>query len=174
MILNRELYFHSNAPHSGVIANNIMSDHSDNDITQDEPSNAPSMKDQWTGDGYKGYMEAELNAPESEHVGPRSGEDANLPLYFKPSEFNLYVGKDPIKCYIFHGRDLPVMIERFELKDSDSRINVFTTDGQIFDLGMKLGWLMRPYFKQTNKVYIVQTRDGEAIEGHEIPLIFKT
>ena len=172
MIINSNTILHSNRPSPGFLADLIMSDQSDDDIANEEPQGA-SIKDQWQGGGYKGYIASELSALEQEHIGERPGDDASLPLYFKPSEFNLYVNKETMKCYIFHGRDLPVMIERFEMKESDSRITVYSKEGQEFDLGMKIGWLMRPYFKQANKLFIVQTRDGEPLEGHEIPLTFK-
>lgn len=167
MIADRALSFSPTLACGGLIAHMIMSDN-ENNGDKDDIVAKDSMKAHWeTGQGARGPA---LSEEEQSKIGPRKGEDAKLPLYFKPSEFDLFANKDTGEIYVFHGPELPRLIERMELKDEDSRINVYTQDGGKYDLGMKVQWLLRPYFKRADKVYVVQTRDGEALEGYEIPM----
>ena len=47
------------------------------------------------------------------------------------------------------------------------------TDNTRLDLGVKIQWLVRPYFTKVQEVSIVQTKDREPIDGTVVPLIHK-
>ena len=142
------------------------------DFLDDDDADKASIKDQWEAGGLQSAM-GELSEEEALKVGARKGQDAKLPLYFKPDDFDLYANKETGEVYVFHGPDLPHALDKMEIKEDDSRINVYTKDGQKFDLGIRVGWLLRPYVKQAKTIYVVQTKNGEAIEGFEVPISLK-
>jgi hypothetical protein len=92
------------------------------------------------------------------------------PFFFKPEDFDLYVNKMTGDTYVFHGPNLPQPVERLEFTAADNRVLVHTKSGAVFDLGVKIQWLVRPYFKRAKTVYIVQTKNGETVDGIEVPM----
>lgn len=93
--------------------------------------------------------------------------------FLKPEEFDIYVNKITGDTYIFHGRDLPHPVDRLEYDPADHSVTVVTKGGLTFDLGVKIQWLVRPYFSKAKTIFIVKTKDGEAIDGVEVPLVVK-
>ena len=101
----------------------------------------------------------------------KSGSPPATGKFFQnTTDFDLYANKITGESYIFHGPPLPHSIERLEYDDRDKRIYVITKDGEILDLGVKLQWLIRPYFKREQDILVVQTKDGNSIDGVEVPL----
>ena len=60
-----------------------------------------------------------------------------------------------------------------EYDPKEHTVDVFLKNGQVFDLGVKIQWLIRPYFTKTDEVQIVRTKDGEAVDGTFVPLTHK-
>ena len=96
-----------------------------------------------------------------------------LPALFQPEELDLFANKVTLEAYIFHGKPVAQDIERLEYNPEDHSITVVKKDGTLMDLGVKVQWLVRPYFTKAKEVSIVQTKDGEAIEGFMVPLVHK-
>jgi len=122
------------------------------------------------------------NYPESEGKGTLatefSGSDASAGsveskaegALFGPDDFGIYVNKITLDAYIFHGQSFGDIFERLDFDWSDNSVTVHKKDGTSLDLGSKIQWLVRPYFKKISEISIVQTRDGEAIEGFVVPV----
>ncbi len=105
--------------------------------------------------------------------GKGSGKD-DLPVLFTPDEMDIYVNKVTLEAYVFHGKTIDYeTLERLEYDPEDYSVTVFKKDGTYMDLGVKIQWLVRPYFTKAHEVSIVQTKDGESINGIVIPLIIK-
>ncbi len=102
-----------------------------------------------------------------------AGKRALEPL-FLPDELDLFVNKVTLEAYIFHGKPVEQDIERLEYDPEDHSITVVKKDGKLMDLGVKVQWLVRPYFTKAKEISIVQTKDGEAIEGFIVPLVHKS
>ncbi|MCD8497070.1 MAG: hypothetical protein LRZ85_02680 [Alphaproteobacteria bacterium] len=98
-------------------------------------------------------------------------EDA--PVLFKPDEMDIYVNKITLEAYIFHGKPVEQDIERFEYDPDDHMVTVVKKDGTIMNLGVKIQWLVRPYFTRAQEVGIVRTKDGETLDGFYVPMIHK-
>jgi hypothetical protein len=118
--------------------------------------------------------------PNSSGVIPRSvksafsaGKSANSGVLFQPKEFDIYVNKITKEAYIFHAPAIPQDIDRLEYDPKDHSVTVVKKDGTQMDLGAKLQWLVRPYFIKAREVGIVQTKDGEIVDGFMVPLIHK-
>jgi hypothetical protein len=109
--------------------------------------------------------------------GAKSGWDSSgggvLPPFLKPGDFDIYVNKITGETYIFHGPDLPYDVDRLEYDPADHSVTVVTKNALELDLGVKIQWLIRPYFTKAKTIYIVKTKDGEAIDGIEVPLVVK-
>jgi len=65
-------------------------------------------------------------------------------------------------------------LDHMEYDPKDCSVEVHLKNGMIYDLGVKIQWLLRPYLSKAEEVQIVQTKDGEAINGTFIPLIHKS
>lgn len=102
-----------------------------------------------------------------------AGIGAKPRAFFKPEDFDIYVNKLTGDTYIFHGPPLPFPVDRLEFSAADNRVTVYTKDGQAIDLGVKVQWLVRPYFKRAKTVFIVQTKNGKSIDGVEVPMTVK-
>ncbi len=102
-----------------------------------------------------------------------TGSTSGGVTFFQPDDFDLYANKITGESYIFHGPALPHDIERLEYDDSDKCIYVITKDAQTIKLGEPLNWLIRPYFKREQEIFVVQTKDGNAIDGIEVPLTIR-
>ena len=93
---------------------------------------------------------------------------------FLPEELDIYVNKVTLEAYIFHSKKVEYdTLERLEYDPSDYSVAVVKKDGTRMDLGVKIQWLVRPYFTKANEIHIVQTKDGESINGTVVPLVHK-
>lgn len=106
---------------------------------------------------------------------PKPGEAAIDPnALFTPDEMDIYVNKVTLEAFIFHGKkiDYPI-IDYLEYNPASHTVKVYKKDGTNIDLGVKIQWLVRPYFTKAEEVSIVQTKDGESIDGIVVPLVHK-
>lgn len=102
------------------------------------------------------------------------GKAPARPVLFKPDEMDIYCNKVTKEAYIFHAKNVDYdSLDHMEYDPSDYSVEVFRKDGTSIDLGVKIQWLIRPYFSKAQEVQIVQTKDGEAINGTFIPLLHK-
>lgn len=91
---------------------------------------------------------------------------------FKPEEMDIYANKVTLEAYIFHGKEIDYeRIERLEYHKQDHSVTVVQKDGTRLDLGVKIQWLVRPYFTKAKEVSIVRTKDGKSIDGRIFPLV---
>ncbi len=122
-------------------------------MSSDDPSHEKPMKDAMKSDFAAGQ-----------------GTDAS-PL-FKPDELDIYVNKITMEAYIFHGKDVVYdLIDHLEYDDKDYSVTIVQKNGVKRDLGVKIQWLVRPYWKNAGEVNIVQTKNGESINGCFVPLV---
>ena len=91
-------------------------------------------------------------------------------LLFKPDDFDIYANKVTGDVYIFHGPKLRYEVEYLEYSYEDHWVAVVLKDGTRLDLGARIQWLIRPHWERASRLYIVQTKDGIAIDGIEVPL----
>lgn len=105
----------------------------------------------------------------------KPGEEGSaLPSLFKPDEMDIYCNKVTKESFIFHAKDVNYdAIERLEYDHQDHSVQVFNKDGTVLNLGVKIQWLIRPYFSKAEEVQIVQTKDGTAINGTFVKLLHK-
>lgn len=94
--------------------------------------------------------------------------------YMKPEEFDIYVNKLTMETYIFHGKKMEQDVDYLEYDATDHSVTVVKKDGAQLDLGVKIQWLIRPYFTKTREISIVQTKDGHVVDGYIVPLIHRT
>lgn len=94
-------------------------------------------------------------------------------VLFEPGEMDLYVNKITLEAYIFHGKKVEQDIDRLEYDPDDHAVTVVKKDGTIMDLGAKIQWLIRPYFTRAQQVGIVQTKDGETVDGFYVPMVHR-
>jgi hypothetical protein len=93
---------------------------------------------------------------------------------FAPDEMDIYVNKVTLEAYIFHGKEVDYeSLDRLEYDSSTHMVDVVKKDGTRLDLGVKIQWLVRPYFTKAEEINIVRTKDGNSIDGKIIPLIHK-
>lgn len=99
-----------------------------------------------------------------------SGGDA----LFRPEEFDIYCNKVTLETYIFHGKAIDYeTIDHLEYDHADYSVTVVHKDGTRLDLGAKIQWLVRPYFSKAQEVFIVQTKDGDSINGTVTRMVHK-
>lgn len=102
------------------------------------------------------------------------GKAADKSVLFTPEELDIYCNKITKEAFIFHGKTIDYdNLERMEYDPKTYEVTVYMKDGKVLDLGVKIQWLIRPYFSKATEVQIVQTKDGEAINGTFIPLSHK-
>lgn len=89
---------------------------------------------------------------------------------FGEDDIDIYVNKGTGEASIFHCPTLEDKISRLEYHNEIDRVGVILVDGRCLDLGVKIQWLIRPLFRQAQSVFIVQTKDGEAITGIKVPM----
>lgn len=103
-----------------------------------------------------------------------SDEAAGKAALFKPEEMDIYVNKVTHEAYIFHEKEINYdLIERLEYDPQEKRVDVVMKDATHMDLGVKIQWLVRPYFTKAKEVSIVRTKDREPLDGTIVPLIHK-
>ncbi len=94
-------------------------------------------------------------------------------LFENPDDFDIYCDRERGINYIFHAPELNCTIDFLEYDHDTQRITVHTNDRQRFDLGTKIQWLVRPYIAKEQDLFIIRTKDGQAIDGFEVPLRIK-
>ncbi|MCC6598394.1 MAG: hypothetical protein IT559_06360 [Alphaproteobacteria bacterium] len=112
------------------------------------------------------------NGSIKEAFGP--GKMPGKPGLFLPDEMDIYCNKVTRETFIFHSKKIDYeSLARLEYDPDDYSVEVFKKDGTSLDLGVKIQWLIRPYFSKAEEVQIVQTKDGEAVDGTFLPLTHK-
>ena len=105
----------------------------------------------------------------------KPGKAGDKRVLFMPDEMDIYCNKITKEAFIFHGKTLDYdTLERMEYDHKTYEVDVFLKDGTVLDLGVKIQWLIRPYFSKAEEVQIVRTKDGEAVDGTFIPLSHKS
>ncbi len=105
------------------------------------------------------------------HWGSKKGP-GDKPSLFKPDELDIYCNKVTLDAYIFHGKTVAYeTIDHLEYDAKHHTVNVFMKDGTHMDLGVKIQWLVRPYFSKAKEVNIVQTKDGQQVTSTIVPLL---
>lgn len=95
-------------------------------------------------------------------------------VMFLPEEMDIYCNKITLETFIFHSKDVDYEnLERMVYDPEDYTVDVHLKDGTILDLGVKIQWLLRPYFTKSNEIQIVQTKNKEAINGTFLPITHK-
>lgn len=103
-----------------------------------------------------------------------SGGGSGKPVLFQPAEMDIYCNKITREVFIFHGKAVDYdRIDHLEYNPADHSVDVVMKDATRLDLGVKIQWLVRPYFTKAPEIMIVQTKDGESINGTNVPLKHK-
>ncbi|MCC7305479.1 MAG: hypothetical protein IT558_04375 [Alphaproteobacteria bacterium] len=101
-------------------------------------------------------------------------KQSEKPVLFKPEELDIYCNKVTLEAYIFHGKNVDYdSIDHLEYDHREHIVDVFLKDGTVMDLGVKIQWLVRPYFSRAQEINIVQTKNGESIDGRIMPLVHR-
>jgi hypothetical protein len=96
------------------------------------------------------------------------------PILFKPEEMDIFCNKVTLDAYIFHGKTVDYeSIDHLEYDPKNFTVDVVLKNGSVMDLGVKIQWLVRPYFTKAGHIHIIQTKDGESINGTMVPLVHK-
>lgn len=104
----------------------------------------------------------------------KPGEAPEKPGLFTAEEMDIYCNKVTLESYIFHGKDVDYdSIRYLEYDPKEKRVDVVMRDGSRLDLGVKIQWLVRPYFSKAREVSIVQTHNREPVDGTVVPMIHK-
>ena len=102
------------------------------------------------------------------------GKARDAHVLFTEDELDIYCNKVTKEAFIFHSMELDYKtFERMEYNHKDYSVTVFMKDGRELDLGVKIQWLLRPYFSKAQEVQIIRTKDGDPIDGTFIPLLHK-
>lgn len=112
---------------------------------------------------------------------PKKGQSAQAPsgeegkrALFTEEEMDIYCNKINKETYIFHSKEVDYKALKEMIYDPEEfTVDVVLKDGSVIDLGVKIKWLIRPYFSKAEEVQIVRTKNGEAIDGHFVPLRHK-
>lgn len=95
-------------------------------------------------------------------------------VLFLPDELDIFTNKASGDVYIFHGKPVDYdALERLEYDPKDHTVDVVMKDGSRIDLGVKIQWLIRPYFARADSIKVVQTKDGESLDGVALALVHK-
>lgn len=93
-------------------------------------------------------------------------------VMFRPDELDIFINKITLEAYIFHGKKVNYeVIKHLEYNPKDYSVTVVFKDESRLDLGVKIQWLIRPHFAKAENIFIVQTKDGETVDGTTVPLI---
>ena len=112
------------------------------------------------------------DALKKEFAPGQSGEPVDV--LFTPEEMDIYVNKISLESYIFHGKAVDYdSLDHLEYDPKDNTVDVVRKDGTRLDLGVKIQWLVRPYFIKSKEIQIIQTKNGKTVNGVSIPLIHK-
>lgn len=90
---------------------------------------------------------------------------------FTPDELDIYVNKITLEAFVFYGKPIEHNAIDHIVYDHDSYdVNVVFENGSKIDLGVKIQWLVRPYFSKIEEIKFVQSKDGEAVDGKIVPV----
>jgi hypothetical protein len=93
---------------------------------------------------------------------------------FQPEEFDIFVNKMTLEAYVFHEKKIDyTMIDHLEYDHKSYSVDVVYTNGSKNDLGMKIQWMIRPYWSKAQEVSIVRTENQKSQDGKTVPLIHK-
>jgi hypothetical protein len=99
------------------------------------------------------------------------GKKRDDSVLFAEDEMDVYCNKMTKEAFIFHAVEIDYSaLERMEYNHDTFRAKVFMKDGRELDLGVKIQWLIRPYFSKAQEVQVIRTVDGEPVDGTFIPL----
>ncbi len=147
-MVHREII--SSLPHEAVLAHLILTN---SNMSSEDTDNKGSMKKDWD---------------------PKGKSGSSKPALFKPEEMDIYCNKVTREVFIFHGKKVDYdTLDYLEYNAKDHSVDVVMKDGKRLDLGVKIQWLVRPYFTKAPEIMIVQTKDGESINGTNVPLKHK-
>lgn len=104
---------------------------------------------------------------------PRAPKPPATDFLFEPDEFDIYVNKQSYEAFFFHGKPVDQDILYFEYDPSDHGVLVYKAHDRVLDLGVKIQWLVRPHLLRAYEIGVVQTKDGESVDGFYAPLRFK-
>ncbi|MEM7679739.1 MAG: hypothetical protein AAF182_01885 [Pseudomonadota bacterium] len=125
-----------------------------------------SKKDKTTK-GKKAGIKDEFDTGEAQPSGKEGG-------LFTPDELDIYVNKVTLEAYIFHGKVIEYKnIDHIEYNPPLHTVDIVYKDGSRQDLGVKIQWLLRPYFVKAEEINIVRTEKGEQIDGIQVPIKHK-
>ncbi|MAF97657.1 MAG: hypothetical protein CMH26_03380 [Micavibrio sp.] len=104
---------------------------------------------------------------------PKAG-GRGMAVLFTEDEMDIYCEKLSKETYIFHGKEIEYKQLDYLIYDPDKyTVDVHFKDGRVLDLGVKIQWMIRPYFSKAEEVQIVRTKNGEAIDGTFVPMHHK-
>lgn len=107
-----------------------------------------------------------------EAPGAAPPQPAGPPVMFLPAELDIFVNKVTLETYIFHGKKVNYeVIDHLEYNPKDYSVTVVFKDDSRLDLGVKIQWLIRPHFAKADNIFIVQTKNGETVDGTVVPLV---
>jgi hypothetical protein len=96
------------------------------------------------------------------------------PALFRPDEIDIYCNKVTVEAFIFHGKPLDyTILDHLEYDHKHHTVDVILKDKKRLDLGVKIEWVVRPYFGRAQEVNIVQTQNGQSLAGVVLPLKHK-
>ncbi len=108
----------------------------------------------------------------SDHTTDKS--TSGKPVLFQPDELEIYSNKTTHESFIFHGKKIDHgAIDHFEYDHKAHLVDVVMKDGTVFDLGVRIEWLVRPYLSKATAISIAQTKDGKSVTGAVLPLVHK-
>ena len=114
------------------------------------------------------------NAPSSMKDAFKPGQGIDKPALFTSEEMDIYCNKVTLETQVFHGKEVDYEpIAYLEYDPKEKTVDVVMKDNTRMDLGVKIQWLVRPYFSKAKEVSIVRTKDREPIDGTLVPLIHK-
>ena len=104
----------------------------------------------------------------------KPGDASGKAVLFSPDEMDIYCNKVTKETFIFHAKEIDYdSLDRMEYDPKDYSVTIFKKDGTVLDLGVKIQWLIRPYFTKAEEIQIVQTKDGNAVNGTFLPITHK-
>ena len=100
-------------------------------------------------------------------AGPPYTPNGLAPL-FHADEMDIYCNKTTGEAHIFYGKEIDLGIKEIQYFESTRSAVVEYNDGRRFDLGVKIQWLVRPYFSRAEEVSFVRTANREPIDGEVV------
>ncbi len=93
---------------------------------------------------------------------------------FTDDEITLHVNKTTNETFFYYDKKIDLdIIERLEYDPEAFTVDVVRKDDQVWDLGVKVQYFIRPYLSKTDKVEFVRTYNRERIEAKFVPIVHK-